>query len=83
MIDDQAVNGFIVTLRDVTTRREREERLRSNAGRQAALADLGRWALVGLAYRDLVEDAVTLLAAQLEVDFVHVFEAMPDTAFGP
>ena len=81
MIDDQAVNGFIVTLRDVTTRREREERLRSNAGRQAALADLGRWALVGLAYRDLVEDAVTLLAAQLEVDFVHVFEAMPDTAF--
>ena len=81
MIEDQAVNGFIVTLRDVTARREREERLRSNAGGQAALADLGRWALVGLAYRDLVEDAVGLLATQLEVDFVHVFEAMPDAAF--
>ena len=81
MIDDPAVNGFIVTLRDVTTRRESEERLASNAARQAALADLGRWALVGLAYPDLVEDAVTLLAEQLEVDFVHVFEAMPDAAF--
>jgi diguanylate cyclase (GGDEF)-like protein/PAS domain S-box-containing protein len=81
MIDDPAVNGFVVTLRDVTARRESEERLRSNAGRQAALADLGRWALVGLAFHNLVEDAVTLLAEQLEVDFVHVFEAMPDTAF--
>jgi len=60
---------------------ESGERLRSNAGRQAALADLGRWALVGLAYPNLVEDAVSLLAEQLEVDFVHVFEAMADTAF--
>ena len=58
---------------------EREARLRSNAGRQAALADLGRWALVGLAFPNLVEDAVSLLAEQLEVDFVHVFEAMADT----
>ena len=81
MIDDPAVNGFVVTLRDITIRRESEERLRSNAGRQAALADLGRWALVGLAFHNLVEDAVTLLAEQLEVDFVHVFEAMPDTSF--
>ncbi len=81
MIDDPAVNGFIVTLRDVTSLRESEERLAQNAGRQAALADLGRWALVGLAYPDLVEDAVTLLAEQLQVDFVHVFEAMPDAAF--
>ena len=36
MIDDPAVNGFVVTLRDVTARRDSEERLRSNAGRQAA-----------------------------------------------
>jgi len=81
MLDDPAVNGFVVTLRDVTSRRVSEERLRSNAGRQAALADLGRWALVGLAFPNLVEDAVTVLAEQLEVDFVHVFEATPDTAF--
>jgi diguanylate cyclase (GGDEF)-like protein/PAS domain S-box-containing protein len=81
MIDDPAVNGFIVTLRDVTARRESEERLASNAARQAAIADLGRWALVGLAYADLVEDAVTLLAEKLEVDFVHLFEALPDAAF--
>ena len=81
MVDDPAVSGFVVTLRDVTGHREIEERLRSNASRQAALADLGRWALVGLAYPDLLEDAVVLLAEQLDVDFVHVFEATPETAF--
>ena len=81
MVDDPAVGGFIVTIRDVTTRRESEERLASNAARQAALADLGRWALVGLSYPDLVEDAVALVAEQLDVDFVHVFEATPDAAF--
>ena len=64
MVGDPAVNGFVVTLRDVTSRRENEERLASNAGRQAALADLGRWALVGLPYADLVDDAVNLLAGQ-------------------
>jgi diguanylate cyclase (GGDEF)-like protein len=58
-----------------------EERLRVNAARQAALAELGRWALVGLAYPNLLEDAVSVLAVQLEVDFVHVFEATADGAF--
>ncbi len=81
MVDDPAVKGFIVTLRDVTSRRESEQRLASNAARQAALADLGRWALVGLAYPNLVDDAVSLLAEQLQVDFVHVFEATPDAGF--
>ena len=81
MVHDPAVNGFVVTLRDVTSRRENEVRLASNAARQAALADLGRWALVGLPYADLVDDAVSLLAEQLEVDFVHLFEATPDAAF--
>jgi diguanylate cyclase (GGDEF)-like protein len=65
----------------VAARVSAEERLRSNSARQAAFADLGRWALVGLAYPNLVEDAISLLADQLQLDFVHVFEAMPDAAF--
>ena len=80
-LDDPAIQGFVVTLRDVTERRRDEERLRANAARQAALADLGRWALVGLALTSLIEDAVGVLAEQLDVDFVHVFEALPDQSF--
>jgi len=62
-------------------RKSAEERLASNAGRQAALAELGRWALFGIAYANLVDDAVATLAEQLDVDFVHVFEVTADTAF--
>jgi diguanylate cyclase (GGDEF)-like protein len=65
----------------VSARLSAEERLRRHSARQAAFADLGRWALAGLAYPNLVEDAVGLLAEQLQVDFVHVFEVLPDGAF--
>jgi diguanylate cyclase (GGDEF)-like protein len=65
----------------VSARSAAEERLRAAASRQAALAELGRWALVGLAYNNLVEDAVSALSVQLEVDFVHVFETAADTTF--
>jgi diguanylate cyclase (GGDEF)-like protein/PAS domain S-box-containing protein len=81
LLDDPAIAGFVVTIRDVTEQRATEERLLANAARQAALADLGRWALVGLDYTDLVEDAVGVLADQLGVDIVHVFEALPDADF--
>jgi diguanylate cyclase (GGDEF)-like protein/PAS domain S-box-containing protein len=80
LLDDPAVAGYVVTLRDVTGRRESEARLLANASRQAALASLGRWALVGLDYASLVEDAVGVLAEQLEADLVHVFESYADAS---
>ena len=49
--------------------------------RQTALADLGRWALIGLDYGDLASDAVKLLGEHLTVDAVHVFDAFPDPDF--
>jgi len=81
LLDDPAVAGFVITLRDISEERAASERLRANAARQAALADLGRWALVGLDYGDLVSDAVTVLVEQSGADFVHVFDALPDADF--
>ncbi len=80
LLDDPAVSGFVVTLHDVTVQRETEVRLRANAERQAALAELGRWALVGLDYSSLVDDAVSVLALQLGVDIVHVFDSYADAS---
>ena len=80
LLSDPAVAGFVVTLRDVTAQQEAEARLRANGDRQAALADLGRWALVGLDYSSLVEDAVTVLAEQLDAEMVHVLESYPDAS---
>jgi diguanylate cyclase (GGDEF)-like protein/PAS domain S-box-containing protein len=80
LLDDPAVSGFVVTLRDVTEQRETEARLLANADRQAALAELGRWALVGLDYSSLLEDAVEVLGVQLKADIVHVFESYADAS---
>jgi diguanylate cyclase (GGDEF)-like protein len=75
------VAGIVITLRDVTSERLSSERVRRNADRQAALADLGRWALVVFEYADLVADAVKVVAEQLGADFVHVFDAIGDAEF--
>jgi diguanylate cyclase (GGDEF)-like protein/PAS domain S-box-containing protein len=81
LLDDPAVAGFVITMRDVTEERRAGERYKAHADKQAALADLGRWALVGLDYGDLVSDAVKVLAEQVNADIVHVFDALPDADF--
>jgi diguanylate cyclase (GGDEF)-like protein/PAS domain S-box-containing protein len=81
LLDDPAVAGIVITLRDVTDEMFASERSRLNAERQAALADLGRWALVGLDYPDLVSDAVKVLAEHSGAEFVHIFDALPDADF--
>ncbi|MGH9298534.1 MAG: sensor domain-containing protein, partial [Acidimicrobiales bacterium] len=80
LLEDAAISGIVVTLRDVTDERRTEGRLRANAARQGALAELGRWALAGLEYQNLVDDAVSMLAVELPADIVHVFESYPDAS---
>ncbi|HEV8064533.1 MAG TPA: diguanylate cyclase, partial [Acidimicrobiales bacterium] len=81
LLEDPAVAGFVITMRDITAERRAAERYKAHAERQAALADLGRWALVGLDYADLVTDAVKVLVDQISADMVHVFDALPDADF--
>jgi diguanylate cyclase (GGDEF)-like protein len=81
LLDDPAVAGFVITLRDITEERAASERVRRYADRQAVLADLGRLALAEFEYTDLVTDAVKVLADQSGADFVHVFDALPDADF--
>ncbi len=81
LLGDPAVGGVVVTLRDITDESSASERARMNADRQEALADLGRWALAGLAFDDLVADAMEVLAEHCRADVVHVFDALPDADF--
>jgi diguanylate cyclase (GGDEF)-like protein/PAS domain S-box-containing protein len=80
LLDEPAVAGFVVTIRDITLQSRSEARLEANAARQAALAELGRWALVGLDYGALLDDAVDVLAEQLDADIVHVLESYADAS---
>ena len=55
-----------------------EDRLRTVARQQAAVAELGQRALGGLALEELVDQAVAVAARELEAQFVSVLELTGD-----
>ena|GEM_PF-1210068 len=82
---DGAPAGFAGLVADVSARRRRARRddpaVLVSSARQEAIADLGQWALVGIDFSDLLEDALDVVTTQLEVDTAHVFEALPEAEF--
>ena len=71
LLNDPAVAGIVVNLRDVTERRRVTDQ-------QAAVAALGQWALSGTALPTLLEAAADLVARTLELPLCGVFELVPD-----
>jgi diguanylate cyclase (GGDEF)-like protein/PAS domain S-box-containing protein len=81
LLDDPAIDGFVVTIRDITARRVAEERSEEHAARQADVARLGQWALGEINIAGLVEDAMNVLLTHLGVDAVHVLDLMHGADF--
>ncbi len=73
---------IVVAVRDLTTSRQEEAALRARARQQALVAELGRRALTGIDLDLLLNEAVSLLASELGVEYVNLLELHPDgTAF--
>jgi diguanylate cyclase (GGDEF)-like protein/PAS domain S-box-containing protein len=70
LLDDMAIKGVVVNLRDVTERRRVAEQ-------QAAVAALGQWALAGTALPELLDAAAALVARTLDLPLCGVFELLP------
>jgi diguanylate cyclase (GGDEF)-like protein/PAS domain S-box-containing protein len=70
LLDDPAIRGVVVNLRDVTERRRVAEQ-------QAAVAALGQWALSGTALPELLDAAAALVARTLDLPLCGVFELLP------
>ena len=62
---------------DVTERKRGERELRRHAARQAAVAELGRRGLEGMALPQLTEEVAELVAEQLGLDHCQVWELAP------
>jgi PAS domain S-box-containing protein len=65
------------TFRDLTDRKRVEAELATRLRQQAAVAELGRRALGEPDISVLMDDAVRLVAATLDVEFVKVLELLP------
>ena len=64
---------------DVTERKQTEAKLKAQALQQAAVAELGQRALVDTDFSVLIDEAVSLVAQTLKLDYVKLLELMPDS----
>ena len=69
--------GYIGSCIDITERKWAEEELRVRARQQEAIAQLGQQALVGTNLDALMDEAVTLIAQTLEVEYCSVLQLLP------
>lgn len=69
--------GFSQVIRDMTARKQAEEELRMQARQQQAIAQLGQLALSGINSTALMDEAVTLVAQTLDMEYCKILELLP------
>ncbi len=75
--DGRIVAGVAI-LYDITERKRAERALRERARQQAAVAELGQRALGNADLSALMDEAVALVAQNLEVEYAKVLELLPE-----
>nr|MDQ3829152.1 histidine kinase [Candidatus Tectomicrobia bacterium] len=72
------MTGAVLVFRDITVRKQAEENLRARACQQALVARLGQHALAGTDLSALMDEAATVVAQSLGVEYSQVLELLPD-----
>src|SRR5919108_453284 len=72
------ITGAVLVFRDITERKQAEEDLRARARQQALVAKLGQHALAGTDLSALMDEAATVVAQSLGVEYSQVLELLPD-----
>jgi PAS domain S-box-containing protein len=72
------ITGAVIVFRDITERKQAEEDLRARACQQALVAKLGQHALAGTDLSALMDEAATVVAQSLGVEYSKVLELLPD-----
>jgi PAS domain S-box-containing protein len=70
--------GMISVSSDITERKDAEKLIRERARQQEAVARLGQSALEGLSLSQLLDEAVSTAAANLDVEMCKILELLPD-----
>ena len=76
-IEDGTPRRMVGLCHDVTDRINLQQELRSRAKQQEALAQLGERALVETDIERLLNDAVSIVALTLSVEFIKILELLP------
>jgi PAS domain S-box-containing protein len=76
--EDGEVIGLSAIIRGITERKRAEEMLKQRARQQAAIAELGMQAATSADLLSLMNNAVSLVAETLDVEYAKVLELLPD-----
>ena len=80
LLDDPAVGGVVLTVRDVTEERAATERLAARAAQQAALAAIGATALTA-DLAELCTTATKVIVETLDAKSTGILQRLPDGAW--
>jgi PAS domain S-box-containing protein len=69
--------GVVAAAHDITERQRAESEIRLLARLQTVVAGLGQWALRSDRYEEVLDEAVTLVAQTLDVEYCNVMEMLP------
>jgi PAS domain S-box-containing protein len=72
------ITGAVLVIRDITERKQAEETLKARVCQQALVAKLGQHALAGMDLAALMDEAATVVAQSLGVEYSKVLELLPD-----
>jgi PAS domain S-box-containing protein len=78
IVDWAGTRAAQATVVDITERKQAEEDLRARARQQALVAKLGQHALAGMDLSALMDEAATVVAQSLGVEYSEVLELLPD-----
>jgi PAS domain S-box-containing protein len=73
-----SISGTVLVLHDITQRKQAEEDLRGRAHQAALVAKLGQHALAGTDLSALMDEAATVVAQSLGVEYSKVLELLPE-----
>jgi PAS domain S-box-containing protein len=76
--DKGQIRGFSKITRDLTEQRQAEWNLETREQQQAAVAELGQYALIGVDLQSLMEEVVRRLTKILNVEYSKILELLPE-----
>jgi PAS domain S-box-containing protein len=77
LLDDPAVAGIVLNLRDVTDRKQAEQEIETRTHQQAVVSEIGLWALTNDDLQSLMDDTVAFVAHTLDVEYCKIVELLP------
>ena len=78
LLGDPSVAGVVITLHDITVRKQAEVALQTRTHQQAALATLSQNALTEKDLSVVLEEACACVSQTLQADYSKVLELLPD-----